>query len=89
MATPIQPGHIVSERITERGTTVRICDDALRRMTPEQQLRARRRAQEVAYGIAHRAMLRGRIEGITEEEFRRRYGTTPYEAWAAPLKEVF
>lgn len=59
------------------GVTVRIADDALAALSPEQLARNRRNVQRVASRILKRAMDRGEVEGLTPEEWRRRYGREP------------
>lgn len=56
------------------GVTVRIADDALAALSPEQLARNRRNIQRVASRILKRAMDRGEVEGLAPEEWRRRYG---------------
>lgn len=58
-----------------KGATVHIADDALQRLSPAQIERNRNHARAVAAQIARRAMERGEIEGLTPEEWDRRYGS--------------
>lgn len=58
-----------------KAATVHIADDALQRLSPAQIERNRNHARSVAGQIARRAMERGEIEGLTPEEWDRRYGS--------------
>lgn len=64
---------IVATYQTKAGT-IQIDDDALQRLSPAQIERNRNHARAVAGQIARRAMERGEIEGLTPEEWDRRYG---------------
>lgn len=56
------------------GVTVQISDAVLSGLSPEQLARNRRSARRVASRILKRAMDRGEVEGLTPEEWQRRYG---------------
>lgn len=65
---------MIVKTIQAEGAVVHIDDDVLRGLTPGQIQDNRRQAQAVARRIAYRAMERGAVEGLTPEEWRRRYG---------------
>ena len=65
---------MIVKTIQTEGAVVHIDDDVLRGLTPAQLQRNLRRTRAVAAGIAYRAMLRGEVEGLTPEEWQRRYG---------------
>lgn len=56
------------------GVTVRISDAVLAGLSPAQLAANRREAQRVASRILDRAVERGTVEGLTPEEWQRRYG---------------
>jgi hypothetical protein len=66
-------GNIVAVYQTKHAT-VYISDAYLASHTPAQIEANRREARAVAMGIFRHAMDRGRIEGITPEEWQRRFG---------------
>jgi|GEM_PF-4510538 hypothetical protein len=65
---------MIVKTIQAEGAVVHIDDDVLRTLTPEQIEANRRQARAAAWGIAYRAMERGEVEGLTPEEWVRRYG---------------
>ena len=71
-------GNIVAVYQTAHAT-VYISDAYLAGHTPEQIEANRRQARAVAMGIFRRAMDRGRIEGITPEQWQKRFGQTAAE----------
>lgn len=71
----MEQGKIVAVYQTKHAT-VYISDAYLAIHTPEQIEANRRQARAVAMGIFRRAMDRGRIEGITPEQWQQRFGQT-------------
>lgn len=69
----MEQGNIVATYQTAHAT-VYISDAYLAGHTPEQIEANRREARAVAMGIFRRAIDRGQIEGITPEEWQRRFG---------------
>lgn len=65
---------MIVKTIKTDAAVVHIDDDVLRSLTPTQVEANRRHARGVAWGIAYRAMERGAVEGLTPEEWNRRYG---------------
>jgi hypothetical protein len=69
---------LIVQTIQTAAATVHIADDALQALSPAQVRANRIHAGRVAAQIAARAMERGAVEGLTPEEWRRRYGRDPY-----------
>lgn len=67
-------GPVIVATYTTDKATVHIDDSALQRLSPAQIEANRNRARAVAAGIARRAMERGELEGLTMEEWEKRYG---------------